>query len=155
VSTVVLARLMRERGGRITSLEHEPDWLRVVGSQLERERLSPTSSRLVHAPLESHPRSYDSAPWYANHALDELPATGIDLLLVDGPPGYGGGMERSRYPALPELAGRLAPGALVVLDDAGRPGEQQILARWQRELPEWSFSLRAESGIAVGCRART
>ena len=155
MSTVVLARLMRERGGRITSLEHEPDWLRVVATQLERERLSPDPARLLHAPLEPSPHSLDGAPWYTERALAELPSANVDLLLVDGPPGYGDGMERSRYPALPAMADRLAPGAMVVLDDAGRPGEQEILARWQRELPGWSFSTRAESGIAVGSRVRT
>ena len=153
VSTIVLARLMRERGGRLTSVEHDPDWTRVVSSQLEREGLERVA-RLVRAPLEPHPLALDRAPWYAAAMLADLPASGIELLLVDGPPGYGKGMARSRYPALPVLAERLAPGAVVVLDDAERPGEREIVERWQRELPGWRFALRAHAGIAVGAAAR-
>lgn len=153
VSTVVLARLMRERGGHLTSLEHDPDWARVVSSQLEREGLDGVA-RLVSARLEPHPLALDGAPWYAASSLEGLPASGVELLLVDGPPGYGAGMARSRYPALPALAERLAPGAVVVLDDAERPGEREIVERWQHELPGWRFGLRAHAGIAVGAAAR-
>lgn len=147
VSTIVLGRLLRERGGRLTSLEHDPNWARVVRSQLQLEGLE---ARLVEAPLEP---AAEGAPWYARAALAELPVEGIDLLLVDGPPGYGEGMECSRYPALPALAERLAPGALVVLDDAGREGEREVVARWARELPAWEFATSAAEGIAIGRRA--
>lgn len=152
ISSVVLARLLRERGGGyLTSLEHDPSWLRLVASQLEREGLG-DFARLVEAPLVPHPLGLGGAPWYAEDAVDALPAAGTDLLLVDGPPGYGAGMERSRYPALPALADRLAPGALVILDDADRPGEREILERWEQELPEWRFGERPHAGIAVGSR---
>lgn len=147
----MLARLFRERGGRLTSLEHDADWARVVSSQLEREGLAEIA-RLIQAPLEPHPRALDGASWYAPAALDALPGSGIDLLLVDGPPGYGEGMTLSRYPALPVLSERLAPGALVALDDAERDGESEILARWERELPEWRFGPRAVTGMAIGAR---
>lgn len=152
VSTIILARLLRERGGRLTSLEHDPGWLRVVGSQLDREGLGDVA-RLLHAPLGDHPLGLDGAPWYAQDAVQALPA-GIDLLLVDGPPGYGAGMERSRYPALPVLGERLAPAALVVLDDAARPGEREVVERWESELPEWRFGERRHAGVAVGARGR-
>jgi len=151
VSTVVLARLLRERGGRLTSLEHEPTWAAFVGAQLEREGLSETA-RLVEAPLAAHSLAVDGAPWYPESALAELPA-GIDLLLVDGPPGYGDGMERSRYPALPALKDRLAPGAVVFLDDATRPGERDILERWRADAPAWRFGVREAEDFAIGARA--
>ena len=60
-------------------------------------------------------------------------------------------MERSRYPALPALEPRLAPGAIVVLDDATRPGEREILERWS-ELG-WRFGARPGEGVATGTRA--
>jgi predicted O-methyltransferase YrrM len=149
VSTIVLARLARERGLRLTSLEHDLDWARVVRSQLKRERLTDVA-QLVEAPLEPHPLAVDHAPWYAGAALQRIPRN-IDLLLVDGPPGYGEGMERSRLPALPALEERLSPQAMVILDDAERPGEQEILERWQAE-GTWRFGVRKREGIAVGAR---
>ena len=150
VSTVVLARLMRERGGRLTSVEHDPDWAILAGSQLEREGLGDVA-RLVEAPLEPHPLGLGDAPWYAAAALAELPGTGeVELLVVDGPPGYGEGMERSRYPAVPALEDRLAARAIVILDDADRPGEREILARWAEA--GWRGSPGAE-GLAILTRA--
>jgi predicted O-methyltransferase YrrM len=149
VSTVVLARLLRERGGRMTSLEHEPRWARLVGQQLEREGLAEMAS-LIEAPLEPHAAALDDAPWYSARAVANLPRE-IELLLVDGPPG-GEGRERSRYPALPALAGHLASNATVVLDDATRPGERDVLGRWQ-ESGEWRFGMHEAIGIAVGRRS--
>jgi hypothetical protein len=73
----------------------------------------------------------------------------IDLLLVDGPPAYAAGHALARYPALPVLGDRLASGATVVLDDAERPGEQEVLRRWERETG-LDFDRRAgRAGVAV------
>ena len=151
VSTVVLARLMRERGGRITSLKHDPDWATWVDAQLKLEGLTEVA-KLIEAPLEPTELSFDGAPWYATAAVSELPARGIELLLVDGPPGYGDGMAHSRYPALPALAGRLAPGCLVILDDADRDPEREIVERWSNECDGWEFGLDTDAGIVLGRR---
>ena len=56
---------------------------------------------------------------------------GIDLVFVDGPPGTTGPL--ARYPALPVLRDRCAPGARFILDDAARPDERTIINRWTRE----------------------
>lgn len=151
VSTVVIGRLLAERGGALTTVEHDPDWAAIVSAQLEREGLERAVELLV-APLEPYPQAWDGAPWYAPDAIDSLPGA-IDLLLVDGPPGYGEGMAHSRYPALPSLAGRLARGAIVILDDAGRAAERQIIERWSAEMPEWTFGIDASIGLALGSRA--
>jgi hypothetical protein len=122
-----------------------------VRGQLDRDGLGDVAT-VIEAELVPHPASLDGAPWYAERALAELPGDGIELLLVDGPPGYGEGMARSRYPALPALGPRLAPGALVVLDDADRPGEGEILDRWERD-EGWTFDRRPDERIAIGRRA--
>ncbi len=150
VSTVVLARLARQLGGRIWAVEHHPGWAGWVRRALERDELGDIAT-VVDAPLEPHPRALDGAPWYAETALEELPAAGIELLIVDGPPGYGDGMASSRYPALPVLGRRLADGALVVLDDAQREAEGEILDAWERD-EGFSFDRRAAERIAIGRR---
>jgi predicted O-methyltransferase YrrM len=131
VSTVVIARLLYERGGRLHSVEHDETWAAWVASQLEREGLT-DRVRLVPARLVPDPAHGEGPPWYDRASLEALPGE-IDLLLVDGPPSDQPDTERARYPALPALAGRLAPGAAVVLDDATRPGEQAILEAWTNE----------------------
>lgn len=151
ISTVVLARLARQLEGRIFTVEHSPEWAGWVRRALERDGLEDVAT-VIEAPLEPHALSVGGAPWYAEAAFAELPSDGIELLLVDGPPGYGDGMARSRHPALPALAERLAPGALVVLDDADREGESEILDRWEEELG-WSFDRRRAERIAIGRRA--
>jgi predicted O-methyltransferase YrrM len=150
MSTVVISRLLAERGGSLVSVEHEPQWAGIVRAQLELENLG-TVAQIEGATLEPHELSLDGAPWYSADAIATLPSA-ADLLLVDGPPGYGEGMSLSRYPALPALADRLTPGAVVILDDADREGEQQIVARWLLALPEWSFGVDTATGVAVGRR---
>lgn len=146
VGTVVLARLLRERGGDLTSVEHEPAWARFVADQLEREGLTKHATMVV-APLVAHQASLDGAPWYDESHLGGLPRS-IDLLLVDGPPGYGEGMQRSRYPAMPVLGKRVRPGGAIVLDDAKRPGEREITELWAQQ-SGLDFGLMKPEGIAI------
>lgn len=142
VSTVVLARLLQERGtGRLTALEHDPAWAARVDDALARENLTGTA-RVVLAPLEDG--------WYAAAGVAELPGA-IDLLVVDGPPADTDALATARAPALARLGGRLAPGACVVLDDIGRAGEQSVLEGWERETP-WRFDRLGDEAIAVGRR---
>jgi hypothetical protein len=78
-----------------------------------------------------------------------LRATPIDLLLVDGPPAYAAGRGLARYPACPSCGTGSPPGATVVLDDVERPGEQEVLRRWERETG-LDFDRRAgRAGVAV------
>ncbi len=72
---------------------------------------------------------------YAESAWHDV--AGCGLLFVDGPPGRPAPL--ARYPAVPPLAGALAPGAAVVLDDYDRADEQAIAARWIQQHPTWSL----------------
>ena len=146
VSTVVLARLLAQRGtGVLTALEHDAGWATHVQESLAREGLEEVAS-VVHAPL-------DDDGWYAADGVRALPAT-IGLLLVDGPPADRPEIAQARHPALGRLAGRLAPDATVVLDDIGRGGEQEVLRRWEQEHP-WRFERLQDEAIAVGRRSAT
>ena len=132
-STIAIARLLRARGrGRLQALEHYPAWASDIRRRLEAERLADRAA-VIDAPLMPDPGAEPGCEWYSRAALERL-GEPIDLLLVDGPPSGEPGRERSRYPALPALEARLAPGAAVVLDDAGRPGERWVLERWEADL---------------------
>lgn len=148
VSTLAIARALAERGaGSLHSLEHDREWADRVSRQLADEGTA-GAAKLIEAPLRPHPLAEPDCGWYDAAALKRLPAQ-IDLLLVDGPPGSLSASGRTRYPALPLLAGRLAPGALVILDDIDRGGELEVLERWQREFAI-EFELRAHQRIAIG-----
>lgn len=148
VSTVLLARAARDTGGRLYALEHDPGWAATVRGLLERERLDRIAT-VVRAPLRPHPLARARCGWYAADQLARLPASGIDLLLVDGPPAGEPGLGEARYPALPALAGRLAPDAIVALDDVDRPGEASVLAAWERET-EYRFDRVDGIRLALG-----
>lgn len=118
-STVLLAEYAAATGARVISLEHQPAW-RDRTVQLLAERGLTAHAEVRLAPLRPTP----AGPWYAA----ELP-TGIELVLVDGPPERDGG----RAAALPALRPYLADTAVLLLDDAERPGEAAALAAWESE----------------------
>ena len=146
VSTVVLARLLRERGaGRLVALEHDRDWAALVREQLRREALDGTA-RVLDAPLEGEP------PWYGPARLVEVPDE-VDLLVVDGPPACDAGHGMRRAPALPRFEECLVVGAAVMLDDIARPGERDVLAGWEAST-DWRFALDERAGVAIGRRQK-
>ena len=147
ISTVLLARLLHQRRRdasvpphhetRLVAVEHDDRWATWVTDQLEREDLAGYVD-IIHAPLAPHPTAVGGLTWYDDAVLADglrraLRDDPIDLFLVDGPPAYTEGHGLARYPALPVLHDRLSPGATIILDDAERPGEQEILRRWELE----------------------
>lgn len=123
-STVWLGYALERTGGKVVSVEHDQAFADVTSWNLERHRLTETVDLRV-APLTPWDGE-GSTDWYDGRAFEGLEQ--IDLLLVDGPPA-GTGAE-ARYPAVPVLLDRLAPGGLVVLDDSDRPDERHIIERW-------------------------
>lgn len=152
ISTIYLARLLAERGGVVLSLEHDPDWAGFVEEALEAEGLG-ERARVVLAPLEEHAAALDGNAWYRSSAVQDAVQAlegAIDLLVVDGPPAGRREISLSRYPAVPVLGDALAPNAIVILDDALRPGEARVLERWEEEAGI-DFERRADlGGIAIG-----
>ena len=144
VSTLFLARLLRERGtGRLVSVEHDPGWADWVRRTVAAEGLEGQTT-VLHAALGAD-------GWYATEALaTALGDEEVGLLLVDGPPACGTGQGLAREPALPWFLPRLAAGAAVVLDDAGRPGEREVLARWEAAGTLRFEVLPRRGGIAIG-----
>ena len=70
----------------------------------------------IHAPIEGH--------WYDPERLKRIPGS-IGLMMVDGPMG---GWDRGK--ALEMFYDRLAPDAVICLDDCFRPKEKGILLEW-------------------------
>ncbi|GAB3220222.1 hypothetical protein GCM10027447_04380 [Glycomyces halotolerans] len=131
-TTVILAYAVRALGsGRVTALEHDRHFAEATRREL-RERGLVEWAEVVDAELADVELAEGTWRWYDPAAL---PEGGIDLLLVDGPPGNTG--PEARYPALPLLADRLADDALVVLDDANRSDERRIAEKWLERHPRW------------------
>jgi Methyltransferase domain len=130
--------------GRVVALEHDQSYLSATVATLAAHGVA-HRAEVRHAPIEQVKVGQEQWPWYALTCVEDL--NGIDLLFVDGPIVLLG--PQSRYPALPILRDRLNPGAVILLDDANRPEEQEILAHWCVDWPQLSPEmLKLEKGAA-------
>ncbi len=90
--------------------------------------------------------------WYGADTVKAHLAGVIDMVFIDGPPA--GVQPLSRYPALPVVLPRLRAGSIVLLDDAHRQDEREILRLWHEEgkaLFDRRF-IRNEKGAALWIR---
>jgi predicted O-methyltransferase YrrM len=136
VSSCYVGRLLRHREGHLWTVEHDEKWADLVERLLASEGLSDMVT-VVRAPLAPFPAAWpdEDAAWYERGILrDTFADRSIDLLVVDGPPAYQVGKHHSRYPAAAFFAPMLADDYAVILDDAHRSGEQDILDRWEEQL---------------------
>lgn len=138
-SSVWIGYALRRYGGRLVSVDHDPGYAEQTRAHLRRHGLTELVE-VRHVPLVRLTVDGDPYRWYDPDQLTDL--SGVEMLVVDGPPGGTGA--RARYPALPLLADRLAPGATVILDDLDRADEQEIGQRWCQRWPR----LRREAGTA-------
>lgn len=147
VSTLVLARIIRGQnlGCKLISIEHDAAYAAKLREEVLSEGLE-TVVTIIEAPLEPVAVDGYRGPWYSRAGwVDDLGP--IEILLVDGPPKIC--HPEIRFAAIPLLAPRLAPGALIVLDDARRKPERRALAAWKNMLPGSSAEYR-DSGHGIG-----
>lgn len=145
LSTLVLARCCElNRQGRVFSLENGPAFAEATRAELIRYALQ-DHAMVIDAPLVEQRLEGSEYRWYD---LAGLPEQRIDLLVIDGPPGF---LQRhSRYPALPRLHDRLSAACHVFLDDAARADEGEIVALWRQRYPELGHDyVETERGCSI------
>ncbi|MFP4321515.1 MAG: class I SAM-dependent methyltransferase [Anaerolineales bacterium] len=131
VSTLIIAYALKELGsGRVIAIDHLEAHASLIGAQLEQHGVADVAE-VIHAPLQPIEINGQQWQWYAQDALTDV--TRVSLLVVDGPPQYNSPHGLVRYPAMPLLWERLAPDALIMLDDIKRTDEAEILQRWLAE----------------------
>lgn len=130
LTTLMLARCCEMNGrGEVYSLENGAEYAARTRAEIARHGLD-KHAIVIDSPLARQLVDGGEYQWYG---LDDLPDRRIDMLVIDGPPGF---LQRhSRYPALPLLFARLAEDAVVFMDDAARPDEREIVALWQARFP--------------------
>lgn len=122
LTTLVLAAVAEHTGSRVWTLEHDAGCFGRVESRLRRLRLE---ANVRCAPL----LDYGDFDWYDVES-STLPS--FSLVVCDGPPKRTRG---GRFGLLPVLGDRLATGCVVLLDDAARPEEREVMARWAANRP--------------------
>jgi len=148
-STVIISRALQLMGASPDvhiSVDHEARFLR---NTKELARLNGVDNliQFEHCPLL--PIEGFAKLWYSR--IPELVnSVKLDFVVVDGPPAYAKGEGRTREPALTILRRYLAKNALIILDDANRPGELEVINAWLKEFPEFHlFHATEGKGIAI------
>lgn len=142
-STLVLAKALKLAGdeGLLHSYDQNADFVLAVGRWLAEHEVAAV---LHHAPLSVRSEEWPGS-WYR---LDDLPIE-IDMLVIDGPPWAVHPFVRG---AAECLFPRLASGAVIVLDDAARPGERIVARRWRQRWPDIAFTYEdgGNKGTLIG-----
>ena len=143
-STLVAAKAMAlHGGGSLISFDQHAGFVEATRRWLDDNGLSVD---IRHAPLEANIEGWPGR-WYS---VDRLPDR-IDLIIIDGPPWSVHPLVRG---AADSLFRRLAPGGVILLDDAARPGERLVARRWRKRWPDIDFSLLHDGtkGTLVGVK---
>jgi predicted O-methyltransferase YrrM len=145
LTTVMLARCCEMNGsGHVYSLENGAEYADKSRSHLQRYALQQQAT-VMDAPLQRYQLNGSDYQWYA---MEQLPDNSIEMLVIDGPPGFI--QKHSRYPALPLLHDKLADGCVIFLDDAARQEEKEIVEMWQAQFPGLEHRyLRNERGCSI------
>jgi predicted O-methyltransferase YrrM len=122
-TTILLGLLCGQRGKEVWSLEHSAEWQKRVNDVLQRHGIS--GVRVCFSPLVQK-GEFD---WY-DAPVAEMPNQ-FSLVVCDGPPGMTKG---GRYGLLPLLGHRLPKGSIILLDDAFRSGEAELIKKWESEV---------------------
>jgi predicted O-methyltransferase YrrM len=126
VSTLIGSySLEKKKKGTLISLDHDPEFAALTRKNLMLHGLA-SYADVVCCPLKEQNLFGETHLWY-DIDKNRLPLA-IDILVVDGPPSSY--KNTIRYPALPFFFERLSDRAIVVLDDAARPGEKEIVSQW-------------------------
>lgn len=144
-SSVWLGMAARDVGCKMISFEHSSKYAEVTTRLLDDFDLGNTV-QLIYSPLEPLTVLEKQYSWYTLRSLEKIGGD-FDLLVVDGPPESTG--ELARFPALPVLEPRLNRHATILLDDAQRPSEIEILRQWRGMYPEFRDETVALSRSAV------
>jgi predicted O-methyltransferase YrrM len=152
VSTILIARFLKLEGlnVRFTSVEDNEGWFEFIKQRLTKEGLEKTIT-LIHAPVTQINSNSFKTSWYS----PEVVADGLktkedkyDFIIVDGPASYSKEIQYNRYFALPFLKDLLSDRCVILLDDAHRKGEREVLAKWANEF-NIAFSIYSKT-LAVG-----
>lgn len=146
-STIILASALRnKKGGRLISVEHDPEYSKAVMRQLHSLGLEDwVEFRILPLADITSGKGIEIRQTYR---MEDLPAVAVDVALIDGPPARNG--ELTRLPPLEWCLENLKPGGVIYLDDSARPQERKALAIIAKQDPGLKIrDLPAEKGLSI------
>jgi predicted O-methyltransferase YrrM len=112
-------------GGRVVSLDHMAEYAAKTRTAVAALGTA-CDVCVLYRPIRFGCFHGKLLPFYRISSRDRGELAAADLVLVDGPPGRWG-----REAALYVMFPLMRRGAILLLDDAGRQGEQRSAAAWQ------------------------
>ncbi len=149
ITTVYIAKILKQYGGHLYSVEDNNRWTDIVSTMLTQNGVSEQVT-FIEAPLKKSNYSLESCDWYDEDIVKNLLKNiELDMLIIDGPPAYMEHISLSRYPAIPVLLDQLSDDFCIILDDIDRAGEEAILTLWEKELNVEFNHYYIKGGIAI------
>jgi len=142
-STTILGSLVKRKGGRLISVEHDPSFMELVKRQCKDSGVN-DFVHFVHAPLVNEAqdelgKSYD---------LSVLTSFPVDVVLVDGPPISNG--LHVRLKPLAWAVEHLSKNGCVFLDDSDRAAEQACIKQLLLTHPRIVIKkVESEKGLVI------
>lgn len=123
VSTHLIAQWVRAHDGTSVHVDDDCEWL---------EATVPDHDRItrIHAKLSATVVGERTIEWYDA----PQPSRTFDLVLVDGPQAWTAGTRYNRLGVLQWLPDILAEEFIVLVDDASRPGERELVDEIEKRL---------------------
>jgi predicted O-methyltransferase YrrM len=145
LSSLILARCCQlNEIGRVYSLENGEEFQQQTIANLKQFKLDEYAD-IYLSPLTKVRVDQIEYDWYSTQQLPEFK---IDMLVIDGPPGYI--QKNSRLPALHILFEQLADKSCIYLDDAARDDEKEMVKIWLNKFTGLTHEyLETERGCSI------
>lgn len=139
-STLIMAYILHQSedlNGIIVSLEHDEEYAQKTADLITKHNLNKIVD-IHQCPVKKYHVNKNDFLWYDLNDVTDL--ENIDLLVIDGPPALDWFDKEieiySRYGALPLLHDKLNDGTVILLDDARRKREKEIVEMWLSEFSD-------------------
>lgn len=150
LSTIVMARLIKRNNlkTRVVSIEHNEKWSSILQNYLENEGLQ-EFVKIVTVNLKDTETPLGVVKWYDYEKFSPVISDiKFDFVIIDGPPANGEEIQYSRFPSLFKLENNLAADFCLILDDANRKGEQELVKYYREHNTTMKYTLVSDT-IAV------
>ena len=144
-STLIVSYTLKKYNpkGKIISFDHNESFANKTKEEIKNHTLE-KYSKIIYSDLIEY--SDYKFSWYDINKIDFKKK--IDLVIIDGPPSKLNKL--ARYPAIPLLLKSMSDEAIIILDDARRKSEQEIIKKWQKEFDCFSYEYEDnDKGICI------
>lgn len=147
-STLLFAKMIEKKGGKLIAFEHKKEYLTKTKESLKHHNLY-KNVEVVYAPLIEYIDSDESETFLYYNCKEKLDFNGYNniLVLIDGPPESTGPL--ARLPALKHILNNKIGSKRIdlVLDDHNRTNEKEISRKWEDYLNSKNITFYSESII--------